>query len=63
MGTLATIFSAYARKMWAAIIMPGISTAFFDMVAPFGLKPGMTLSVAVTMILTGLATYIIPNKA
>jgi hypothetical protein len=51
----------FMLKAVMGFIMPGIITAIMGAVQGFGVTGKMDIGTAITMILTGLATYIVPN--
>lgn len=51
----------FMAKAIISFFMPGIIAAIMGAVQGFGVTGKMDLSTALTMIITGLATYIVPN--
>lgn len=51
----------FMLKAIMGFVMPGIITAVLGAVQGFGITGKMDLSTAITMLVTGLATFLVPN--
>lgn len=56
------MFMMFAAKAVTSFLMPAIVAAIMGAVQGFGVTGKMDLTTAITMLVTGLATYAIPNK-
>lgn len=55
------MFAALAAKAITSFLVPGIIAAISGVVSGFGVTGKMDWQTAITMILTGVMTYLVPN--